>query len=113
MVLFVILSGISASAQTTSATLDLGGYVKSAELNVDTYVEFAKAIKADGRYEIDSACIPALVFHMRSKDGSALGTAQWAIITQIAKSKGLQHFEIQENYTDEKFMHDCSEKRTR
>jgi hypothetical protein len=108
--IFVALHG---QAQTTDATPKPGTYVKCKNLNVDNYVEFAKALKAEGLYTIDSACIPALVMHIRTKEGQTLSANQMQNVRALAASKGLGEFEVLTSYSDDKFMQDCSEKRTR
>ena len=106
-------SSLITYGQTSPAAEAVGDYVKSKDLNVDRYVEFATAIKADGRFVIDSACIPALLMHFKTSEGTRLTDSQWQIVKGIAHANGLQDFDVLINYSDEKFMQDCSEKRTR
>jgi hypothetical protein len=101
------------NAQSTPSEAKPGTYIKSKSLNVDNYVEFAKALKAEGLYTIDSACIPALLLHIRTADGKTLTAQQMQSVKVLAASKGLADFEVLTQYSDEKFMQDCSEKRTR
>ncbi|MEN9639195.1 MAG: hypothetical protein RLZZ262_1063 [Bacteroidota bacterium] len=100
-------------AQSTPSEAKPGTYIKCENLNVDNYVEFAKALKAEGQYTIDSACIPALVMHIRTKEGKTLTNQQMQQVKSLASSKGLAEFAILANYSDDQFMQDCSEKRTR
>ena len=109
----LLVFALQVQAQSTPTSVKPGTYIKSKNLNVDNYVEFAKALKAEGLYTIDSACIPALVMHIRTVDGQTLSTQQMQQVKTLASSKGLLDFEVLTNYTDDKFMQDCSEKRTR
>jgi hypothetical protein len=113
LLVLAVCCSMAAFSQSSNSTAENGGYVKSKDLNVDTYIEFAKAIKADGRFEINSACIPAHLFHVRMKDGSSISSAEWTILEQMAKNFGLLEFIVLQDYTDNKFMEDCSAKRSR
>ena len=113
LAILLFSSSLITFGQTSPAAEAIGDYVKSKDLNVDRYVEFATAIKADGRFVIDSACIPALLMHFKTTEETRLTDSQWQIVKGIAQTSGLQDFDVLVNYSDAKFMQDCSEKRTR
>jgi hypothetical protein len=105
--------GWTSQAQVTATSTTPGAYVKSTDLNVDRYVEFAKAIKTAGVFVIDSACIPAHLMHIQTVAGSTPTAAQWQEVKALAQSHGIGDLQILENYSSELFMEACSAKRNK
>jgi hypothetical protein len=108
-----IFFGSTSQAQVTATSNAPGAYVKSSDLNVDRYVEFAKAIKTAGLFVIDSACIPAHLMHIQTIEGQAPTTAQWQEVKSLAQSHGIGDLQILENYSSELFLEVCSAKRNK
>jgi hypothetical protein len=108
-----IFFGLTSQAQATATSNIPGAYVKSTDLNVDRYVEFAKAMNIAGAFVIDSACIPAHLMHIQTTDGQTPTSAQWQEVKALAQSHGIGDLQILENYSAELFMEACSAKRNK
>ena len=80
------------SAQTSASNTEERIYFEFATLDFNKYAELHEAVKADGNYLIETACIPAKVICVKklNNNAAANGFKQLATLSGLSATEWLQ-----------------------
>ena len=99
---------ISSFAQTATSPSQERIYFEFTALDFDKYVELHEAIKADGNYLIETACIPAKVICVKKLNSTSNSDG----FKQLATLTGLSAIEWVEGQQANAFNQRCLDART-